>query len=58
MAHLHTLKTRIPRLGFYLGNKSPMHFSIDFESIMEMDKDVCKDLASTLAISMQNLDRI
>ena len=46
------------KIGVLLGNKSPMHFSINLESIMEIDKDMCKDLAFILGISMQQLDRI
>lgn len=41
-----------------LDNKSPFHFSFDFEIIQEMDKDILKGLASTLEVTMKQPDKI
>ena len=43
------------KIGVVLDNKSPIHFSFDFEFIIEMDKDVLKGLASTLGALCNNL---
>lgn len=38
--------------------KPSMHFSFEFDFVMEMDKDVLKGLASSLGVIVQQPDKI
>ena len=52
------IKNADSKAGVSLDNKSSMHFSFDFECIMEMDKYMLKGLASTFGVAMQQPEKI